>query len=409
MIKSALIAVLFSGLALAAFAQPDDIPFAQPGTCYAKCYVPDKYEIVTDQVSIRRESTEPVVSPARFETKTAYVPAKEAYTRLVVEPAEFDTVTERIMVRPPGKHLPASAYDTVVDTILIKPATKQYTVTQARFEQAMAPAVVEEAYLVLEIRPQQYEEVPDRVEIRPASTRWIRKKANRDCLGAEPDDCFVWCLVEEPAQYQTFYKKEPRGCGSGNSDDCVLTTPVAAKTAQFPLQKVNAPGKVTESVSPAEYKTVTRQVLKANASAPEGNEPGEYTTITRQVLRKPARVREEFVPTEYQTIKRKVVKTPAKIVYEPLPAEYAPVIKRKLVRKGGFSAWREILCGEKLTGYTIRQVQDALNALGYLKGVSETNLGPRTKAAIIQFQQDRELPADGNLDFETLQALGVSY
>lgn len=31
----------------------------------------------------------------------------------------------------------------------------------------------------------------------PASTRWVKKKADKNCLSADPNDCLVWCLVNE--------------------------------------------------------------------------------------------------------------------------------------------------------------------------------------------------------------------
>lgn len=34
---------------------------------------------------------------------------------------------------------------------------------------------------------------------RPAGTRWEKKRAERNCLSADPNDCQVWCLIEEPA------------------------------------------------------------------------------------------------------------------------------------------------------------------------------------------------------------------
>jgi peptidoglycan hydrolase-like protein with peptidoglycan-binding domain len=77
------------------------------------------------------------------------------------------------------------------------------------------------------------------------------------------------------------------------------------------------------------------------------------------------------------------------------------------VRKGGFPEWREIICGEKMTGYNVRKIQEALKALGYYQGAIDGALNNRTQTAISQFQRDRNLPADGNVDFETLKALGV--
>ena len=396
-------------VALDATAQPDDIPFAQPGKCYAKCFFPDKYETVTEQIVLREASETPKVVPARFETVTENVVIKEGYTRFIVEPAQFETVTERIMIAPPGKRLAPSAYDTVRETIILKPEIIQYTVTDAVFEAGMATVITEDAYTMLNVLPMQYEPVPDRVEVRAASTRWVRKKADRDCLGADPEDCFVWCLVETPAQYVEYTKMEPAGCGSEGSDDCVETTFIAPKTIEMPVQKLKSPASYVETLMSAETKTIQKLVLKSSIPAPQGTEPAEFITVTKQILKQSARIREVEAPAQTKAVQRKALITPATVVYEPVPAEYAPVVKRKLVRKGGFSQWREIVCGEKITGYTVRQIQDALKALGYFKGAPETTLGARTKAALAEFQKDRDLPADGNVDFETLQALGISY
>ena len=43
----------------------------------------------------------------------------------------------------------------------------------------------------------------ERIEIAPASTKWVKRKADKNCLSADPNDCMVWCLVEVPAQYKT--------------------------------------------------------------------------------------------------------------------------------------------------------------------------------------------------------------
>lgn len=409
MLRYCLSVLLLAGMTSTLVAQPDDIPFAQPGKCYAKCFSPDKYETVTEQIVLREASETPKVVPARFETVTENVVIKEAYTRYIAEPAQFETVTERIIVAPPGKRLAASAYDTIRETIIIKPEFKVYTVTDAVFEPGTKSVITEDAYTVLKVLPMQYEPVPDRVEVRAASTRWVRKKADRDCLGADPEDCFVWCLVETPAQYVEYTKMEPAGCGSEGSDDCVETTFIAPKTLEMPVQKMKSPPSYQEAVVSAETKIIQKLVLKPSLPAPQGSEPAEFITVTKQILKQAARIREVEVPAETKPVQRKALKEPATIVYEPVPAEYAPVVKRKLVHNGGFSQWREIVCGEKITGYTVRQIQDALKALGYFKGAPEPNFGVRTKAALAEFQKDRDLPADGNVDFETLQALGISY
>jgi hypothetical protein len=39
--------------------------------------------------------------------------------------------------------------------------------------------------------------------VKPASTKWVKKKADKNCLSADPEECLVWCLIEDPAKYQT--------------------------------------------------------------------------------------------------------------------------------------------------------------------------------------------------------------
>ena len=51
--------------------------------------------------------------------------------------------------------------------------------------------------------------------------------------------------------------------------------------------------------------------------------------------------------------------------------------------------------------------QRALNAAGYNAGSPDGVMGVRTQSALKQFQNDKGLPI-GNLNLETLKALGVS-
>jgi len=102
------------------------------------------------------------------------------------------------------------------------------------------------------------------------------------------------------------------------------------------------------------------------------------------------------------------VRTPASTRTIEIPAEFATVSKKRLVKKGGFTEWREVLCNDRVTGYTIRQIQAALRERGYDPGPIDNVLGAQTKAALTKFQKDNNLPV-GQLDIETLRALGVQY
>lgn len=38
------------------------------------------------------------------------------------------------------------------------------------------------------------------IEISPATSEWVKKKADGNCLSADPNDCLVWCLIQKPGQ-----------------------------------------------------------------------------------------------------------------------------------------------------------------------------------------------------------------
>lgn len=43
------------------------------------------------------------------------------------------------------------------------------------------------------------------VKIQDGHNRWVKKKADRNCLSVDPNDCLIWCLVEAPALYKEVY------------------------------------------------------------------------------------------------------------------------------------------------------------------------------------------------------------
>ena len=36
--------------------------------------------------------------------------------------------------------------------------------------------------------------------LRESTTKWIKRKTDRNCLSQDPNDCLVWCLIEVPAE-----------------------------------------------------------------------------------------------------------------------------------------------------------------------------------------------------------------
>lgn len=288
-------------------------PTAELGTCYAKCYIPSQYETVTEQVMVKGGATVLEVIPAQYEITSEQVMVKEATTEFVTIAPVYENITEQILIKEAGKRLVpvAPVYETVTEKVLIK----------------------------------------------EPSTRWTMKK-DKNCMSANPDDCFVACYEEVPEQYTTY----------------------------------------------------TSSVLKSLATVREEEFPAEYKTVTRRMVRTPASVEERTIPAEYVTVTKQVLRTPAQTMQSSVDPEYKTITKRKLVKAGEYSDWREILCESKVTKNTIRQIQGALIASGYDVGDAGVDnvMGANTRAALMQYQKDNNLPV-GNLNLETLQSLGVSY
>ena len=84
---------------VSSLASAQDYPTnAEPGKCYAKCAIPDKYETVTEQVLVRPASTKSVQVPATFQTVSEQVLVKQAGSRITVSPATYTTQEEQVLV-----------------------------------------------------------------------------------------------------------------------------------------------------------------------------------------------------------------------------------------------------------------------------------------------------------------------
>ena len=56
----------------------------------------------------------------------------------------------------------------------------------------------------------------------------------------------------------------------------------------------------------------------------------------------------------------------------------------------------------------VKQAQEKLSAAGHDAGPADGKIGPKTQAALKEFQQSKGLQASGQLDQKTVAALGVS-
>ncbi|MFT5724874.1 MAG: hypothetical protein ACI9JN_001997 [Bacteroidia bacterium] len=272
-------------------------------------------------------------------------------------PDQWKTETERVMIKEAStkKVAIAAKFEARTERVLVKEASTILKVTPARYETRTERIMIKEASKKIKTYAARYENRTERLKVSDATTKWIKQK-DAMCASENSDDCMVWCLVEVPAQYKTMRKS-------------VLVEP--AKTVDIAI--------------PAEYKTVTKRVLVSAASTKEVIVPAVYSNVPKRV---------QVAPATFNTI--------------AVPAQYKTITKRVLVKQGGMSEYREVVCAKYITNDLVRQVQRALIGKGYSVGPARDDniLGVDTRAGLLKYQRENGLPV-GNLNKETLKHLGV--
>jgi hypothetical protein len=171
------------------------------------------------------------------------------------------------------------------------------------------PYMVKSVTTKVDRMPMNYETVTERILVSPISSKWEKKRVDKNCLSVDPNDCLVWCLVEVPAEYKTITKQKAKGCTDGympstnsstGKEECIKVTQVPAQYG--PRQIVKVAPSVREEITPAEYKTITKQRVVKEATVREEVIPAEYATITKQVLKSDGGYVRQVVPAEYKTV-----------------------------------------------------------------------------------------------------------
>ncbi len=458
--------------------QPGNLPTNQePGKCYAEVVYEDQYLTTTDQILVKPASKRVVVFPAEYETATEQVMIKAAASRIEKIPAIYENVEVQIRVGCPETYVddgisctkvvevPAE-YETVKELILVKEASKQYILVPPVYETVTEQIVVKEASTRAEVIPTEYEtetvevlikEASTRVEkipalyvskkeifeVTPATSKWVKKKINQNCLSEDPNDCYVWSKVEVPAAYKTIIKQIRNGCPEGfvdYGDDCTRTIEVPAEYKTHTYKKVKSLATTRIFDVPAEFASITKRQLKTTATVREIEIPAEYKSIDMLKIKTPATTKMIEIPAEYINVVKRIrkgcpegfidngddctraveipaeyasrtyqkLKTPSQIREIDVPAEYVSITKKTLLKQGGYSVWKEVLCENQINRNVIVAIQRALKNRNYDVGNVDQILGVKTKAALTQFQKDNGLPV-GQLDIETLNMLRVAY
>lgn len=300
-------------------------------------------------------------------TDLADAKAGECYAQ-VWQPPQFKTETKRMLKQDAGTRLETipAVYETVTERMLIKEAGTRLEVIPAQYETVTERVVVKEAGTRLETVPAQYETVTERIQVSPARTVW--KTSSGRIYGAAVKDADgnlvtkmstngeVLCLVEEPAQYKTVSKR-------------VLKSPATTREVEIPAQ----------------YQTVTKRVLKTPATTREIEIPAQYKTITKRVLKSPATTRKIEIPAQYETVTEQVQVSDAKMTWVP------------------------VLCEVNVTSAKVREIQGALKKEGHYRGPIDGIFGGGTNTAITAFQRSKGLAQGFGLTLQTLDALQINH
>ncbi len=275
------------------------LPDARPGECYAKVFVPAQYKTITEEIVTQEASEKIEIVPAKWEWVREKVMVKPASSKLVPVPATFAAATEKVEISPAhtawrtgktGKSKVASASLSASARALGIPATAkpgecyaEYLIP-AEYKTEMVKVQIRDASENLTIVPAKFAASEEKVVVKAASQK----------------------VIDEAAIYETTSEK-------------ILVKPAYTtwKTGNNPIEKIeNAAGEIMCFVEvPAEYKTVTKKMLKAPAKSSKVEVPAEYSTVKTQKLVAAAEAKREAVPAQFKDVEKRVLVSDAKVVW----------------------------------------------------------------------------------------------
>ena len=266
-------------------------------------------------------------------------------------------------------------YTTSEKQLVKKEATETIELIPAQYEWGEEKVLVKEESEVMKVIPAKFKTVDETVMVRPATKK----------------------LVSVPAKYRTEEEKV-----------LIRAAYTTWKKGNGLIEKIdNSTGEIMCLIEvPAEYKTVTKQVVDTAPSTEVAEIPAEYKTVKKLVVAEPARVETAKIPAEYKTIKIQKLVQEAQEKRTPVPAENMSFVETAKTTDA-YLEWRAVLCETNTTADVVRRIQQALTTAGQYKGPIDGSIGNSTRTAILRYQDAKGL-ARGQLTTETLKSLGVS-
>lgn len=290
-------------------------------------------------------------------------------------PAVAQSLDETLAQIQPGQCWAVGAVNPrpMRETVEIQIKDQQATieVTPAEIEQGYKRVETREGTLTYRIEPPTYRTVEEQVMTRPPVERF-------EVVPAVFEEQIRTVVVEGE-------RRSLESCQAGgysnNMSFCVQEHP--AREERVPVQVMVSPETTRVVVEPAEYTTVTRQVIDQPARVIEiWNEPEEELVAAEDIVA-PARTSQSFLPREVRRLER-------------VDYQGAPELQM-----------RQAVCDGDITPVLVEDIQTALRQYGLLAGPIDGRLGPQTLGALREFQGQRGLVQAG-LTFESLESLSIA-
>lgn len=222
---------------------------------------------------------------------------------LVTKPATYKTVATECQVRPETwytKCVPAE-YSVQEVQVMVTPAKKVAYCLPAKVRCKKIKVMVEEAQTCYSIIPAEY--------------KWVEKEIEVQAAGSSK----VWI----PAVYKTVEEK-------------IMVKPPMRKLGEGDCASAKSAGDVsvcvTAECTPAEYITITKEVLVKEGELVDTPCAGRKQTIKVKTLVKPAEVKECVIPAKYEEIDAAEIVEPSNVEFKTIPATYKSVKRLVMVK-----------------------------------------------------------------------------
>lgn len=211
-------------------------PNAKMGECYARVFVPEKYQIEAKQVVKKEAGYDIEVSEPEYEWVKEKILVKEESEIAEVIPAKYEWRTEKVLVKEAHEHLKTipAVYETREEKVLVKPAHKEWKKGRGPIEKM--DYVTGEIMCLVEV-PAEYNTVTKKVLVSAARTEKVTHPAVYKDVGK-------YVIVEQPKIK-------------------IKTIPAEYKTVM--VKKLVRPAEETKVPVPAEYQTVEKKVKVADS------------------------------------------------------------------------------------------------------------------------------------------------